>query len=224
MKNLLLTVFIALFCNLITAQSGIELGLIAGPSGYQGDVTNNPFWELKQTSVGLGLFARFSLDDSWAMRTGATYIRISGDDFDNADRDRRAFAFHNNLIELSIVGEWEPWERNRLDGRLAVSPYLVGGAGFLYTNPNVDFSQFQGDLLTRNVIRDRDTPYSKFRVVLPAGIGVKFQLQDIWVLGLEAVVRYPFTDYLDGISYSGNPQKNDWYALFGLTVARKLGQ
>ncbi len=212
------------FGSLSFAQSGIELGVILGASTYQGDVTENQLWEFGQTSIGAGAFARFTISDNWYMRTGLTYLRIYGDDMDNADRDRRAFVFHNNLVELSLIGEWEPWAAKRREGGFAVSPYLLGGAGFLYTNPQVDFSRFTGDLLTRNVIRDRDTPYSKFRIVIPAGAGVKFQINDAWMLGLEATARYPFTDYLDGISYSANPNKNDWYALFGLSVAKQLGR
>ncbi len=223
MKNWAFAFVISLAASLLTAQSsGIELGVLLGPSTYQGDVTNNPFWELKQTSIGVGAFARFAIEDTWVVRTGINYVRISGDDFDNSDRDGRAFSFFNNMVEMTVLGEWEPWGGNRASGTLKVSPYIVGGAGLLYTNPKVDFSQFTGDLLTRNVIRDRDTPYSKLRVVIPAGLGVKFPFGEQWVLSLEATARYPFTDFLDGISYSANSDKNDWYALIGVTVAKRL--
>ncbi len=223
MKNLFFTLFASLLCLVLQAQTSfLEIGIFVGPSTYQGDVTENRLWEFKQTSIGAGAFARFTLNDTWYVRSGINYARISGDDFDNSDRDRRAFSFHNNMVELSILGEWEPWGGDRIAGALPVSPYIVAGAGFLYTNPKVDFSRFTGDLLTRNVIRDRDSPYSLFRVVIPAGVGVKFQLGEAWVLGLEATARYPFTDHLDGISFSGNPKKNDWYALMGITAAKRF--
>ena len=222
MKNYTTFLLFALLSSSALAQSGIELGLIGGSSFYQGDLTEGHFWEFKETSIGAGLFARFPINDTWNMRAGLSYIRIAGTDLDNGDRDRRAFAFHNNMVEFSLVGEFEPWGSNRIAGSMPVSPYLVFGSGVVYTNPVVDFSRFTGDLLTRNVIRDRDTPYSKLRVIIPVGLGVKVPMGDSWLVGLEAAVRYPFTDYLDGISYSANPEKNDWYALIGLTLAKKL--
>lgn len=222
MKNYTTFLLFALLSSSALAQSGIELGLIGSSSFYQGDVTESHFWEFKETSIGAGLFARFPINDTWNMRAGLSYIRIAGTDLDDADRDRRAFAFHNNMVEFSLVGEFEPMGSDRIAGNMPVSPYLVFGGGLLYTNPEVDFSRFTGDLLTRNVIRDRDTPYSKLRVIIPIGLGVKVPMGDSWLVGLEAAVRYPFTDYLDGISYSANPEKNDWYALIGLTLAKKL--
>lgn len=222
MKNYITLLLFALLSASLPAQSGIELGIMAGPSFYQGDVTNSHFWEFKETSVGIGLFARFPVNVSWNMRAGLSYVRIAGTDLDNADRDRRAFAFHNNMVEFSLVSEFEPWAGNRVAGSMPVSPYFVFGSGLIYTNPQVDFSRFTGDLLTRNVIRDRDTPYSKVRVIIPIGVGVKVPMGESWLVGMEAAVRYPFSDYLDGISYSANPEKNDWYALIGVTLAKKL--
>lgn len=222
MKNHLTLLLFALLSISVSAQSGIELGLIAGSSFYQGDMTNSFVWEFKETSIGAGLLARFPVNDSWYMRSGLSYVRISGSDLDNADRDRRAFAFHNNMVEFSLVGEFEPWGSSRMAGNMPISPYFVFGSGLLYTNPQVDFSRFTGDLLTRNVIRDRDTPYSKLRVIIPVGLGVKVPMGESWLVGMEAAIRYPFSDYLDGISYSANPEKNDWYALIGLTLSKKL--
>lgn len=225
-KQLYLILLLPAFCAgpALFAQNGIEVGGIIAASTYQGDMTRNQLWEFAQTRYAAGVFARFAVSDIWYLRPGLTYARIYGNDVDGADRDRRAFNFFNNLVELSILGELEPWGAKRREGGLFASPYLIAGAGFLYTNPQVDFSAFDGDPLSRNVVRDRDTPYSKFRVVIPVGIGVKFRLDDAWTLGLEATARYPFTDYLDGVSYSANPNKNDWYALFGLTVAKELGR
>jgi len=222
MKNYAIILLFPLLSSSLFAQSGIELGLMGGPSFYQGDVTNSRLWEFKETSIGTGIFARFPVNVAWNMRAGLSYVRIAGTDLDNADRDRRAFAFHNNMVEFSLVGEFEPWGSNRIAGSMPVSPYLTFGGGLLYTNPEVDFSRFTGDLLTRNVIRDRDTPYSKLRVIIPIGVGVKVPMGDSWLIGLEAAVRYPFTDYLDGISYSANPEKNDWYALIGVMLSKKL--
>lgn len=222
MKNYITFLLLALLSGSLQAQSGIELGLMGGPSFYQGDVTNNSFWEFKETSISAGLFARFPVNDSWNMRAGLSFVRIAGTDLDNADRDRRAFAFHNNMVEFSLVGEFEPWGSNRMAGSMPVSPYFVFGSGLVYTNPQVDFSRFTGDLLTRNVIRDRDTPYSKLRVIMPVGIGFKVPVGDSWLVGVEASIRYPFTDYLDGISYSANPERNDWYSLIGVMLSKKL--
>lgn len=222
MKNYFTFLLFALLSGSLSAQSGMELGLMGGPSFYQGDVTNSFVWEFKETSIGAGLFARFPVNDSWYMRTGLSYVRIAGTDLDNADRDRRAFAFHNNMVEFSLVGEFEPWGSSRIAGGMPISPYFMFGSGLIYTNPQVDFSRFTGDLLTRNVIRDRDTPYSKLRVIIPVGVGVKVPMGDAWLVGLEASIRYPFSDFLDGISYSANPEKNDWYSLIGLTLAKKL--
>ncbi len=35
--------------------------------------------------------------------------------------------------------------------------------------------------------------------------------------------RYPFTDYLDGISLAANPDKKDWYIVTGVTASYRFG-
>lgn len=36
-------------------------------------------------------------------------------------------------------------------------------------------------------------------------------------------MRTAFTDYLDGISFAGNPEKKDWYGFAGISLAYRWG-
>ena len=53
-------------------------------------------------------------------------------------------------------------------------------------------------------------------------IGLKAGINDKWGVGLEFGLRKPFTDYLDGVSESGNPDKGDWFLIGGASLSYQL--
>jgi len=86
----------------------------------------------------------------------------------------------SRYFELEQAGEW-------------VSLRDLGTEGQFFDNATRQ--QYQ-DLYSK----DLPTPYSRFQVVIPLGIGARYKLTNNLDLGLEIGYRHTFTDYLDDVS------------------------
>lgn len=96
------------------------------------------------------------------------------------------------------------------------SPYLFTGIGAVITNPKVQGFPTEGD-------EQQESNYSKAHVTIPFGVGMRFQFHPSWAINAEGGIRAPFTDYLDGVSESRNPDHGDWYMHIGIGVTYTLG-
>lgn len=210
----------------LLAQPKWEAGFIVGGAGYLGELTPgwHPQWEEVKGSYGLLL--RHHITPEWALRLNFTYAELSGDDRHFSDKgfDARNFRFSSQAGQASLLVEWEPFGRRRFPDTsyfrgLAFSPYCYTGAGIAYFEASPDFSRTGQDKLGPSIEKDRQEPYPQTRFAAPFGIGIKLDLAPGLVLGLEASATTAFTDYLDGISHSGKPGTNDWYAFAGATLS-----
>ena len=80
------------------------------------------------------------------------------------------------------------------------------GVGAALTSPNPVF-----DYTDEKVEADLNANVSTTRFIVPFGIGVRWNTTEKWAMALELSARPTFSDYLDGVSMAGNPNKNDWY-------------
>jgi|APTNR8051073442_1049403.scaffolds.fasta_scaffold00213_25 hypothetical protein len=216
---------------LLSAQPRFEAGAMLGLANYQGDLVEETVPLFKEGSLGGGIMGRYVFTYALAVRANLMLGKITGDDYnyDNEFRRRRGAQFSSSIFELSVVGEWEPLGQWRYLSRGAgfkklISPYVFAGLGFTFTNPKTDFSRadFDDVKLAAMIERDQNARYFKTRISTPIGFGVKFDLSEYWVAGVEFGMRYPFTDYLDGVSLSGNPDKKDWYQFSGITLCKRF--
>lgn len=210
---------------LLLAQSNLEGSLLLGTSTYMGDLGKSSGLEMADHNFSAGLALRRYLGNTTALRANLLYGRLSGTDQDYADRERRGYSFKTTLVECSVVGEWEPFAPDRsvtgVEGNPArVSPYLFLGVGAAFINPEVDFNG-QLDNLEQARLDDQ-AAYSNVQLVIPFGAGLRVGVNERWSLGLEAGLRNPFTDYLDGVSEAGNPDENDWYFIGGLSLNYRI--
>jgi opacity protein-like surface antigen len=97
-----------------------------------------------------------------------------------------------------------------------VSPYLTGGIGLAFSDPDVTYGQPDSP--------DAGIDYHKLSIALPMGGGVKFDASEKVVLGLELGIRFTFSDYLDGTQASGNAYKNDSYTFVGVWGAYRFSK
>ncbi|MBI5917477.1 MAG: OmpA family protein [Bacteroidetes bacterium] len=189
-----------------------EGGLFLGISNYLGDLVE-PTFTLKQSNPAFGILLRNHLSDNFGIRANLFYGKIEGDDA-NYDRNRdRGAKFESTLVELSLMGEYEflGHKRYTADGafRKVVSPYIFGGAGVTFGNPDVA----NGDI----------EDFGNTRFALPLGLGIKFDLSRKVSLGLEYGTRFTFTDFMDGIKATGDPDNNDIYNFGGLVLGFRFG-
>ena len=208
------------------AQPRWEAGIFLGISNYQGDfvVENYPF--LKEAGVAVGLQGRYLINTNFALRGNALLSNIQGDDDNYEQRRPRGYSFTGSVIEASACLEWEPLGAKRrpssMGFRNIISPYAFFGIGVGLFDPEVNFNLAQtgGEWVGTN--EDINAEYGSATVVVPFGGGIKFDLSQFWVLSVEVGLRATFTDYLDGISQAGNPDKNDWYQTFGISMLYRV--
>lgn len=101
------------------------------------------------------------------------------------------------------------------------SPYAYTGAGVSYFSPTVDgLVGAEGGIAPELL----DGYYSKIHLTVPAGIGLRWDFAKQFAVGIEGGIRYAFSDYIDGISDSRDPQNNDWYYVYGINFRFKLGK
>ena len=136
-------------------------------------------------------------------------------------------SFESNFIEVSMAAEFEPLGEDRYlsnaGNASTISPYLFLGVGVTFTQPTVDMSEFNGDEELLELINmDIQKSSSIVHLTIPMGFGLKLDVSEKVFLGMELGIRYPFSDYLDGISLAGNPDRNDLYMIGGFNVGYKL--
>jgi outer membrane protein OmpA-like peptidoglycan-associated protein len=171
------------------------------------------------------LRAGWHFHDNWQGRLQAAYARLEGGDRHFADPEfsrQRGFAFRSHLAEVSLQLVWEPWGRRRFPRaggyRSIVSPYAFAGWGTAWLSVEPDFGPHAHDGLQARIAADQQAMPAAPQWTLPFGAGVHLDLNPQASLGLELALTKTFTDYLDGISQSANPEAADWYAYGGLTL------
>ena len=202
-----------------------EIGLMFGGSQYQGDLQKT---DLKEINPALGGLVRYHINDNFAIRGSFNAGRLSGYDSNYADRQKRAFSFKSPLREFSILGEYDILGKRRYtkisEGKFnkTISPYLFAGLAFANITPDVNFNEAvtNGDKL--KIKEDRSVKAKKGFLAIPFGMGLKMDISKSWTVGVEAGFRLTFTDYLDGVSKAGNPDKKDTYFMGGLVLSYRI--
>jgi outer membrane protein OmpA-like peptidoglycan-associated protein len=135
---------------------------------------------------------------------------------------RRNFSFDGSLVEAGLQLVWEPFAHRRYpqEGgyKNIVSPYVFAGAGLSFFNQETSYGSPGIDGFQERIITDINADESP-TINLPMGGGIRFDLSNSTSLGVEVGVRKTFTDYLDGVAVSANPDKDDWYVLGGITLS-----
>jgi hypothetical protein len=232
----------------LNAQT-LETGVFAGSSYYLGDI--NPEMHFSQSRPAFGVVARYNHGNRWAIRANLLFGRVQAKDSISGDK-LRGLSFQSNITEFSAVVEFNflPYETG--NDKMKYTPYIFGGIGLFFFNPTDIISgnnlrdygtEGQKNIKGRNL-------YSLRGVSIPFGVGFKYSLTEKIGLGVEWGMRKTFTDYIDDVSTTyhldaetsndpnlkfsdptsshkpgqerGNPNTNDWYNFFGLSVTYKF--
>lgn len=222
-----------------------DIGGGLGVAAYSGDIVRR----LDKGNVGLHgtLFGRRNFDNVWSLRAGLSYGRVSAADsisrIDPAALERDA-AFRGNIYEVSAVMEYHFLDFKHPQKGMNYSPYGFFGLGY---------SLFSGE--GRNYVpsfisnpADPEALFEDYTVatpVIPFGLGIKFKLNQQWLLGVEMGFRATFTDALDKIDTddtlitrfpsnqgnqgrsigfkTGNYSDRDWYYFLGVHLSYSIG-
>lgn len=173
----------------------ITLSAGGGLSKYFGDLSDdrrlgdvNPHFTL---GVSIPLHAKLFI------RPEISFYRISAADADlpeNDSRRTRNLSFKSNNLEGSVLVAYGIYPQRR---RSAFKPYLMGGIGLTYFNPQAELN---GKWYELQPLFTEGIKYQKFILVLPVGAGLGFELNKQLEIALEMSYRISFTDYLDDVS------------------------
>lgn len=204
-----------------------EGGLFMGGAYYQGDVhcrTRDGLGVLPQTNLAYGLFLKRNVTSTLGIKINVLRSTLTGTDLDFTDasgHDRRGFSFKSPLTEFSGVLEWDILGSRRYKGAFnkILTPYLIGGLGVQLTDANVNWNSINNARVLTDQNQNRNSHF-----VIPYGVGLRYDISDRANISIEGVARKVFSDYLDGISESANPDQSDWDGFAGVTIGFKLGQ
>jgi len=213
-------IVITLFFPFILTGQSFEGGVSLGLMTYQGDLVDN-FVELSETNLAYGVNLRAILTEKISVRVGFIGGTLTGNDSNSSSPGRRSreLRFSSLLNEFHVVGEWNFLGQDRSDNRGIVlrqkfTPYVFGGVGMIF---------FQPEVSQAGVPDPEGTDFSTFNLSIPLGAGFKIGLDERITIAVEAGSRTAFTDYLDGISLLGNPDRNDWYFVGNVMISYTFG-
>lgn len=201
-----------------------EAGVFFGFGWIYGDLVTDVAFTSGTSQPAYGIMGLRNLNKNWAIRANLIHVKLKANDLDSklAGHRARGFSHETPLTELSILGQWDMFGKRRYK-RVAsfnktISPYLFAGIAVGMGKPEVFFGD-RKELPT--VLADIENA-SNMQFAIPFGGGVKFDLSQRSFVGLEFGFRPTFNDLLDGVSESGNPEKNDWYAFGGVTIGYRF--
>ena len=195
----------------------------AGFCNYFGDIggasTDNNWLGIKDLSIkhtrpSFYLGARYKIQPNIAVKMNLMYGFLAGHD-EGGKNANRGYSFNTSLFEPGLQGEYSLIseeqrrrttamfnKRGMMNNYSQINVYLYAGIGGVFFNPRPN------EALENSV--NYDPNHSRFGLVFPAGIGVKYVISDSWSLGAEFGVRLTTTDYLDAYT-SVFSNRNDLY-------------
>ena len=149
---------------------------------------------------------RYRFDQNFSISSGIHASYILGSDA-NSRNEARGLSFKTLLVEPAVQVEYFFFQEKRGFGRMGrlitvprIRPYLFGGAGCVYFNPELEGKN----------LSDVTEDYSKLALVVTGGAGLIYSFSKEWLAAAELGGRYLAMDYLDGFSPSAS-RANDLY-------------
>ena len=210
-----------------------EFGVFLGGSNYIGDIGSTTY--IAPNEPAFGILYKWNKSPRHAYRFSYTQSKIVASDLGSKELSRygREYHFENNIKEVSLGLEFNFFDFDLFDFKTKFTPYIYSGlSGFLGT-----YSLTTPDLTTVGVIT---VTKKEVMTSIPMIIGIKSNINNSIIIGLETGLRYTFSDNFDGsrtnhiikripyldktISKFGNVNNNDWYVFSGLTLTYTFGK
>ena len=231
MRCYLLCLFIFLATLNGRSQSKWEMGVLIGTNAYQGDLSSNRVPSIESFSYSYGAYVRRHLSPTWAVRANYLGGKWYASDLNSENPliQERGFSFSNQLQEGSLLVEWNPLRKRKASSEInfyasRAYPFFYLGVGGLWYRLENTFPSNPSSTLLELIEQDRRSSSNYRSLVVPAGMGLKLELNQSATLSIEGGPHYGFNDLLDGVSSSGNPQTNDWFWHGGIGLSLFIGK
>lgn len=199
--------------------------MVLGVSAMGSDVIEPKWGTTKEINYAFGIMGRRNLSANWALRANLLHTTLTGNDRWSEILRDRGFSTRVPTTELSVDLQWDILGHRRLaDGsfRAGLSPYLMAGIGLAFANPDPTFN-YQNGSLQRRIEQDKNADIKGPHLVVPVGLGLRWYIAPSWAIAWEVAPRGVTTDYLDGISISGNPDEKDGYGFVSMQLWYRFG-
>jgi len=195
---------------------GIGFANFLGDLGGRNQIGTDFIYDLEwsETRPALHVNYRYQVGKRVFAKTQFAFGLVGGNDAltEEIFRRNRNLHFRSTLYELSLQVEVDIIQFNnksrykRTEGTKAEPSfiYLSLGIGGTKFNPKANFN---GQWYPLHNIgtegqnqENGPNAYSKYTMVIPLGLGYRYQLSNEWTIGAELVHRITFTDYIDDVS------------------------
>lgn len=226
-----------------TPNTTWELGVFGGESYYLGELNKNHF---QPPNLAFGPRLRYNYDERIGLRLGVTVGTIEGDDAngDNSFKQDRNFKFTSQIIEGSLIGEFNFLPYSAIDEKAYLAtPYFFLGIAYANHNPKASFN---GILISTKSLETEGNSFKKNILTIPMGVGLKGRINR-FSFELSWGIRKTYSDYLDDVSTNylpaaeassasqasianttqyddvdnvkrGDQYNKDWYVFTGLSI------
>ena len=192
-----------------------EVGFSLGGVYYTGDMANK--WIIPNTGFAGMVMLRTNMNNHLSLRIAYMGANVKGSDSRPVDAFAVQRASSFNIFVSEFSGSFEYYFIDYKSKRAVInwSPYFHAGLGVF-------------GMLGQ---KDKNATFSSIQMALPLGIGIKYQPDKRWNIGLEVGARILFFDYLDNISEGdvfnknyqyGNKYDNDNYYYVGITFSKVI--
>lgn len=248
-------IFLLLFPVVLIAQrqeKSWEIPFFIGGSNYIGDLAPDLLPSETKMVIGAGVKRNFNNYIGLGLHFNYGSVSASDKNFDYLAP--RNLDFKSTITEIALEAEFNFFRFGSGYRSSKFSPYLSTGLGLFYFNP---ITEFEGNVYHlknmhtegQTIIDGAPHPYSLYNFAVLLGGGVKYKLNETWILSVNGAYRSTFTDYLDDVggvypdknqlptiaaalsdrsgdnnigikgSQRGNPDTNDWYIFAGFTLS-----
>lgn len=223
----LITLFFLLTNHLMGFSQIHEMGMFLGGSNTISDLGSTHF--IYANSPAFGLIYKWNLTTRYALRASFITSKLKSSDYyaNDLSRFNRFFEVDNKVFEFSAGMEVNFFNFDLHNQDREFSPYFFTGINY-----------FQYQLFTiRNGLSSIDVNKydSALEFSIPAIVGIKFSINNSFVLSFETGIRYSLTDNIDGSNpigqfendiqvKHGDLYNNDWYVFTGIALSYTFGR
>jgi len=209
---LLRFIFIFTFCNSFFSfsqgfKTSAEVGVFGGGSYYIGDLNPNKHFVHSKLAYG-GIF-RYNLSTRHSLRFTGSYGNIFGRDEQSNDpfQVNRNLDFKTSILELGVGIEIDLFKYRINDMKYPISPYFFYQIAYTRINPVTELNGNEIALQPlgtegqgTGIPGTKQNRYQLNQIVIPLGIGLKFNLRSRLAMSIEYGLRRTFTDFIDDVS------------------------
>ena len=223
----LITLFFLLTNHLIGFSQIHEMGMFLGGSNTISDLGSTHF--IYSNSPAFGLIYKWNLTTRYALRASFITSKLKSSDYyaNDLSRFNRFFEVDNKVFEFSAGMEVNFLDFDLHNQDREFSPYFFTG---------INYFQYQLFTIREGLSSIDINKYdSALEFSIPAIVGIKFSINNSFILSFETGIRYSLTDNIDGSNPIGQFENdiqvkhgelynNDWYVFTGIALSYTFGR